>query len=81
MNSVKRLNIRPMPHVYKPELEVTDECDDEHVSWFQQLIGILLLEVELGRMGIQIEVSFLSQYQKSPQEGHLEALYLIFHLM
>ena len=30
---------------------------------------------------IQIEVALLSQYQASPQEGHLEALYLIFHYL
>ena len=35
----------------------------------------------MGRIDIQIEVAFLSQYQASPREGHLEELYLIFHFL
>ena len=58
-----------------------DKCDAKHVSWFQQLIGILRGEIKLRSIDIQIEVAFLSLYQASPQEGHIEALYLILHLM
>ena len=47
------------------------------MSRFQKLIGILRWEVELGRIDIQIEFVFLSQYQVLPQEDHTEALYLI----
>ena len=48
-----------LPHGYKAELDVTDECDSDHVSRFQQLIGILRWEVELVQIDTQIEVSFL----------------------
>ena len=58
-----------------------DECNAKHISWFQKLIGILLWEVELGRIDIQIEVALLSQYQALPQEVHVDALYLIFHFL
>ena len=37
--------------------------------------------VKLGRIDIQIEVALMSQYQMSPRQGHLEALYLIFHYL
>ena len=71
----------PLPHGYKPELDVTDECDAQHVQRYQQLIGILRWAVELGRVDIQVEVAIMSQYQASPRQGHLEALYLIFHFL
>ena len=53
----------PLPHGYKTKLDVTDECDTEHVSWFQQLIGILRWAVELVRIDIQIEFALLLKYQ------------------
>ena len=81
LKSGKRPHKGPLPSGYKPELDVTDECDAEHVSRFQQLIGILRWAIELGRIDVQIEVALLSQYQASPRDGHLEALYLIFHYL
>ena len=60
---------------------MTDECDAEHVQRYQQIIGILRWAVELGRVDIQVEVAIMSQYQASPRQGHLEALYLIFHFL
>ena len=71
----------PLPAAYKPELDIIDECDAEHISRFQQLIDILRWVIKSGRIDIQIEVALLSQYQASPREGHLEALYLIFHYL
>lgn len=77
----KRSHKGPLPPGYKPELDVTDECEPPMISRFQQLIGILRWAVELGRFDILTEVSMLSQYQASPRTGHLEALYLIFHFL
>ena len=71
----------PLPHVYKPELDTTDECNADHTSRYQQLIGILLWDVELGSIDIQLEVVLMSKYQMSPREGNLEALYFIFHFL
>ena len=81
LKSGARSHKGPLPPQYKPELDVTDECDAEHVSRFQQLIGILRWAVELGRIDIQVEVSIMSSYSASPRQGHLEALYLIFHYL
>ena len=61
LKSGKRPHNRPLSHGYKTELDVIDECDAEHVYWFQQIIGILQLKVELGMIGIQKEVVLLSQ--------------------
>ena len=81
LKSGKRPHKGPLPHGYKPELDVTDECDDAMTSRYQQLIGILRWAVELGRIDIQVEVVIMSQYQALPRQGHLEALYLIFHYL
>ena len=77
----KRPHKGPLLPGYKPELDVTDECDAEHHSRYQQLIGILRWAIELGRIDIQIEVALMSQYQASSRYGHLEGLYLIFHFL
>ena len=79
LKSGKRPHKVPLTHGYKPELYLKDEFDAKHVSQLQKLIGTLRWAVELGRIGVQREAVLLSQYQSSPQEGHLEALYLIFH--
>ena len=46
-----------LPSGYKPELDVSDELDEEHVSWHQQQIGVLRWMVELGQLDICLEVS------------------------
>ena len=71
LKSGKRPHKGPLLHGYKPELDVTDEFDEHVFQW----------KVELGRIGIQIDFALLFQYQASPRESHLEALYLIFKFL
>jgi Reverse transcriptase (RNA-dependent DNA polymerase) len=71
----------PLSTSYKPELDSTPLCSEEHASRFRQIIGILRWAVELGRLDIHFEVSMMSQYQAEPRVGHLEALYLIVHYL
>ena len=68
----------PVPHSYKPELDITSELGPQLTSRYRQLIGILCWAVKVGRLGIYHEVAILSQYLAAPREGHLEALYHIF---
>ena len=70
-----------LPANYKPDLNVTEECDANYVSRYQQLIGILRWAVELGHIGIQLEVASMPQYQTNPRNGHLESVYHIFHYL
>ncbi|GFH50714.1 hypothetical protein CTEN210_07190 [Chaetoceros tenuissimus] len=56
---------------YKPELDTSEECTDDQVTLFQNLIGIMRWAVELGRIDIGYEVSVLSRYLVSPRTGHL----------
>ena len=69
----------PFPSTtYRPEVDTTDECDDQHASRYQNLIGVLRWAVELGRIDIYTEVALLSQHLALPRMGHLEATYHIF---
>ena len=58
----------PFPSGYRPEMDVTTELQNELVSCFLQLIGILRWAVEIGRLDIYLEVSQLSQHQALPRD-------------
>ena len=72
---------RPYPSAYRPEIDVSEELDDENIQRFQELIGVLRWAVELGRIDIMTEVSCLSQHLCSPRVGHLDAVYSIFRYL
>ena len=40
----------PWPSLYRPELDVTNELDLKLTNRFQQLIGVLIWSIELGRI-------------------------------
>lgn len=63
---------------YQPELDSSHEHEEEDIIYYQELMGILRLSIEIGRIDIGIIVSMLSDYQASPRHGHLLALYQIF---
>jgi hypothetical protein len=67
-----------MNNNYTPELDVTEELNEEDVTFYQELIGVLRWATEIGRVDILLEVALLSQYSASPREGHLEQLLHIF---
>jgi len=69
---------RPYPTSYRPELDDSEELGPEEANRFQQLIGILRWAAKLGRLDIYTEVSMLSQYQCSPRQGHMEAIFYVF---
>ena len=48
------------PSGYRPELDFTEECGDEDITFFQEQIGVLRWAVELGRIDIATEVSMLA---------------------
>ena len=53
---------RPYPSSYKTELEVTNELYEDLTNRFQKLIRVLRCSIELGRLDIMTEVSFLSTF-------------------
>ena len=62
----------PVPHTYRPDLDITPELNREHSSRYRQMIGILRWAVELGRVEIHHEVALMSQYSALPRKGHME---------
>jgi hypothetical protein len=68
----------PMNITYAPELDITEELNEDDTTYFQELIGVLRWATEIGRVDILLEVSLLSQYLANPREGHLEQALHIF---
>jgi len=63
---------------YRPELENTPYCNDEHTTVYQNLMGMLRWMCELGRIDILHESSLLSQYMAAPRSGHLQQAVNVF---
>ena len=63
---------------YRPELDTTQECNDEQTNFYQNLLGVLRWIIELGRIDINFEVSVLSHYLVNPRLGHLQQALHIF---
>ena len=63
---------------YHPSEDTTKELNAEGVQFYQEMIGILLWAVEIGRVDIVLEVSLLSSHLTLPRIGHLQAVYHIF---
>ena len=57
--------------LYRPEIDVTEECDEEQVQFYQSLVGIMKRLCEIGRINILTETSLFSTYLSCPRVGHL----------
>jgi hypothetical protein len=68
----------PMRTSYCPMLDVSAKLDAEEGSYYMSLIGILRWMVELGRVDICLEVSFLSLHLALPRRGHMDQVLHIF---
>ena len=71
----------PFNSKYRPELDITRELDEEEITFFQEMIGILRWTVELGRCDILLEVSLLSSHLSLPRLGHIQAACHIFNYL
>ncbi len=70
-----------IPTDYRPELDMSPELLPEHTSYYQSLMGIYRLMIELGRVDICTEVSMLLSHMALLHQGHLEAvLYVMLYL-
>ena len=70
--------VTPMTANYTPEMDGTDELNEDDTTYFQELIGILRWATELGRVDVLLETALLSKYQACPRQGHLEQARRIF---
>ena len=66
---------------YKPELDVTPLCDEVQHQFYQQMVGILRLMIELGRIDISTEISLMSRYLDQHRIGHLIEVLNIFYFL
>ncbi len=63
---------------YYPELDTTDELDDQGRQIYWLLIGMLQWAVTLGRIDIHHYVMCMSHFRAQPRKGHLMAVARIF---
>ena len=68
----------PLSSNYRPEVDISDELDEDEASYFQSLIGFLRWIVELGMVDICCELSMLSLHLALPRQGHLEEFLHMF---
>ena len=68
----------PFPTDYDPDLDTTNELDDDQATYYQSQIGILHWIVELRKIDIATEVSLLSSHVALPRKGHLQTVFHIY---
>ena len=54
------------------------ELNEDGIKTYQELIGVLIWTIEMGRVDILLEVELLSTHLAMPRKGHLEQVYHIF---
>ena len=68
----------PFPTDYDPDLDTTNELDEDQATYYQSQIGILHWIVELGRVDITTEVSLLASHVALPRKGQLQTVFHIY---
>ena len=63
---------------YRPELDTSAELKLDGMHYYQELIGVRRLAIELGRIDTVMEVLMLSAHLVLPREGHLQQVFRIF---
>ena len=70
--------VTPFASGYKPELDSSNLLGSVEATEYQELIGVHIWAVEIDRIDILTEVSFLSQHLAAPRQGHLGQVFHIF---
>ena len=78
LGSLPKKYSAPMDKDDSPELDTSDELNEEKISLYQSLIGALQWCVTLGRFDIAVCVMTMSSFRAAPKEGHLERLKRVF---
>jgi Reverse transcriptase (RNA-dependent DNA polymerase) len=61
-----------------PEVDCSDELDNEGIKRYQTMIGCLQWAVSLGRFDIQTATMTMSRFRSAPRQGHLDRLKRIY---
>ena len=60
---------------YHSSGDISEELDADGVEYYQEVIGMLRWAIEIGQVGILLEVLLLSQYLTNPRKGNLDQSY------
>ena len=61
----------PFTFGYEPCMDVSPLLSPDEASYFQTIIGVMRLMVDLGRIDIAVEVLQISSFLAMPRQGHL----------
>ena len=64
-----------IPTNYHPSEDISNDLNESGVQKYQELIGKLRWEVEIGRVDILMKVALLSSHLALPRSGHLQSVY------
>ena len=73
--------VTPLSSNYHPSEDTTSELDASGVIYYQELKRVLIWAVELGIVGILLEVSLLNTHLNLPHAVHLQHAYDIFRYL
>ena len=68
----------PFPTDYDPDLDTTNELEEDQATYYKSQVGILSWIVELWRIDIATEVSLLASHVALPRKGHLKTVFHIY---
>ena len=57
-----------------PEVDISDELDEEGIKKYQTMIGCLQWAISIGRFDIQTATMTMSRFRTAPRQGHLDRL-------
>ena len=57
----------PMISGYVKEIDVTKELDKDGKTFYQEIIGMMRWDIEIGRVDINTDISLLLSYQAAPR--------------
>ena len=63
---------------YHPEIDESEQLDQEHIMIYQTMNGCAQWAVTLGRYDIQYATNTLARYAAYPKQGHLKSLIRLF---
>jgi hypothetical protein len=61
-----------------PEVDTSEELDEEGIKKYQMMIGCLQWAISLGRFDIQTATMTMSRFRAAPHKDHLERLKRIY---
>jgi hypothetical protein len=61
-----------------PEIDTSEELDDNGIKKYQTMIGCLQWAISLGRFDIQTATMTMSRFRAAPRKGHLDRLKRIY---